>query len=101
MPTVNYLRISLIDRCNFRCQYCMPDEAELAWLQAPERLTDEEILTLVREVFLPLGIDCFRLTGGEPLLRPGLEHLIRALWGERCGPHHQRLQPQPKGPTPL
>lgn len=79
MPTVNYLRISLIDRCNFRCQYCMPDEAELTWLQAPERLTDEEILTLVREVFLPLGIDCFRLTGGEPLLRPGLEHLIRAL----------------------
>ncbi|MFS8825867.1 cyclic pyranopterin phosphate synthase MoaA, partial [Synechococcus sp. R6-6] len=51
MPTVNYLRISLIDRCNFRCQYCMPDEAELTWLQAPERLTDEEILTLVREVF--------------------------------------------------
>ncbi|MFS8851734.1 GTP 3',8-cyclase MoaA [Synechococcus sp. R5-16] len=79
MPTVNYLRISLIDRCNFRCQYCMPDEAELAWLQAPERLTDEEILTLVQEVFLPLGIDCFRLTGGEPLLRPGLEYLIRAL----------------------
>jgi cyclic pyranopterin phosphate synthase len=48
-----------------------PAEAELTWLQAPARLTDEEILTLVREVFLPLGIDGFRLTHGEPLLRLG------------------------------
>ncbi len=79
MPIVNYLRISLIDRCNFRCQYCMPDEAELTWLSTPERLTDAEILTLVQEVFLPLGIDRFRLTGGEPLLRRGLEHLIQSL----------------------
>ncbi|MEN9229370.1 MAG: GTP 3',8-cyclase MoaA [Thermostichus sp. DG02_5_bins_236] len=80
MPVVNYLRISLIDRCNFRCQYCMPsEEEELTWLQTPERLTDAEILTLIREVFLPLGIDRFRLTGGEPLLRPGLEQLIHTL----------------------
>ncbi|MFQ3612219.1 MAG: GTP 3',8-cyclase MoaA [Cyanobacteriota bacterium] len=79
MPVVNYLRISLIDRCNFRCQYCMPSEAELAWLQTPERLTDPELLTLVQEVFLPLGINRFRLTGGEPLLRPSLEQLIHTL----------------------
>lgn len=79
MSVVNYLRISLIDRCNFRCQYCMPSEEELAWLQTPERLTDTELLTLIQEVFLPLGIDRFRLTGGEPLLRPGLEDLIHTL----------------------
>ncbi|MFQ3583520.1 MAG: GTP 3',8-cyclase MoaA [Cyanobacteriota bacterium] len=79
MPVVNYLRISLIDRCNFRCQYCMPSEAELAWLQTSERLTDPELLTLIEEVFLPLGINRFRLTGGEPLLRPGLEQLIHTL----------------------
>ncbi|MCF2969680.1 GTP 3',8-cyclase MoaA [Synechococcus sp. Nb3U1] len=79
MSVVNYLRISLIDRCNFRCQYCMPSEEELAWLQTPERLTDAELLTLIQEVFLPLGIDRFRLTGGEPLLRPGLEDLIHTL----------------------
>lgn len=79
MNLVDYLRISLIDRCNFRCQYCMPAEAALDYVLPPELLTDAEILTLVREVFAPLGFRKFRLTGGEPLLRPGVVDLVREL----------------------
>jgi cyclic pyranopterin phosphate synthase len=76
VETVNYLRISLIDRCNFRCQYCLPSDTEIEWLERIELLTTAEILTLLRDVFLPLGIDRFRLTGGEPLLRKGIVDLI-------------------------
>ncbi len=79
MNAIDYLRISLIDRCNFRCQYCMPEEAELDYLLKQEVLTNTEIVTLVREVFAPLGFRKFRLTGGEPLLRPGLVELVQAL----------------------
>ncbi len=79
MNAIDYLRISLIDRCNFRCQYCMPEEAELDYLLKQEVLTNAEIVTLVREVFAPLGFRKFRLTGGEPLLRPGLVELVQAL----------------------
>jgi len=79
MNPVDYLRISLIDRCNFRCQYCMPEGAELAFLQRPQVLTATELLTLIQEVFLPLGFTRFRLTGGEPLIRPGVVEIVRAI----------------------
>ncbi|MBE9125478.1 MULTISPECIES: GTP 3',8-cyclase MoaA [unclassified Coleofasciculus] len=79
MNTVDYLRISLIDRCNFRCQYCMPEGAELDYILQQELLTHEELLTLLKEVFMPLGFRKFRLTGGEPLLRPGVVDLVRAI----------------------
>lgn len=79
MNLVDYLRISLIDRCNFRCQYCMPEEAELDYILRQELLTQDELLTLLKEVFLPLGFRKFRLTGGEPLLRPGVVELVRQI----------------------
>lgn len=76
MNRVDYLRISLIDRCNFRCQYCMPQGAELDYILRQELLTHEEIMTLLTTVFIPLGFRKFRLTGGEPLLRPGVVDLV-------------------------
>jgi cyclic pyranopterin phosphate synthase len=76
MNQVDYLRISLIDRCNFRCLYCMPEGAELQYILKQQLLTDEELLTLIEEVFIPLGFTRFRLTGGEPLLRPGVVELV-------------------------
>ena len=79
MNQVNYLRISLIDRCNFRCQYCMPEGAELDYLHREQLLTDGELLTLIREVFIPVGFNCFRLTGGEPLLRAGVVDIVRSI----------------------
>ncbi|MDR9403376.1 MAG: GTP 3',8-cyclase MoaA [Halothece sp. Uz-M2-17] len=79
MQTIDYLRISLIDRCNFRCQYCMPSEDELTYLLQENLLTKEEILTLLKEVFIPLGFNKFRLTGGEPLLRPDLVEIVEAI----------------------
>lgn len=75
-PIVDYLRISLIDRCNFRCQYCMPEGAELEYIQRQDMLTNAELLTLLREVFIPCGFTRFRLTGGEPLLRPQVVQLV-------------------------
>ena len=77
MPQIDYLRISLIDKCNFRCQYCMPEGSKLNYLLNPELLTNQEILSLLRNVFIPLGFTKLRLTGGEPLLRPGLVDLVR------------------------
>ena len=77
MNRVDYLRISLIDRCNFRCQYCMPEGTELDYILRQELLTHEEIITLLKEVFIPLGFSKFRLTGGEPLLRPGIVDLVQ------------------------
>ena len=79
MNTVDYLRISLIDRCNFRCQYCMPEGEELDYLRRQQLLTNEELLTLLKDVFIPVGFRKFRLTGGEPLLRPGVVDLVRAI----------------------
>ena len=79
MNSVDYLRISLIDRCNFQCQYCMPEGAELTYVQQQNWLTADELLTLLREVFIPLGFSRFRLTGGEPLLRPGVVDLVQAI----------------------
>jgi GTP 3',8-cyclase len=63
------LRVSLTDRCNLRCTYCMPPEG-LDWLPKVEVLTDEEIARLVRIGVEQLGIREVRFTGGEPLLRP-------------------------------
>ncbi|MBD2773039.1 GTP 3',8-cyclase MoaA [Iningainema tapete] len=79
MNQVDYLRISLIDRCNFRCQYCMPEGAELDYILRQQLLTDEELLTLIKEVFIPVGFTRFRLTGGEPLLRPRVVELVGAI----------------------
>jgi len=79
MNQVDYLRISLIDRCNFRCQYCMPSGVELDYILRQQLLTDEELLLLLREVFIPVGFTRFRLTGGEPLLRPGVVELVKAI----------------------
>ena len=79
MNKIDYLRISLIDRCNFRCQYCIPETAKLHYLLREELLTNAEILTLLQEVFIPLGFTKFRLTGGEPLLRPGVVDLVRQI----------------------
>ncbi|MGF1538936.1 MAG: GTP 3',8-cyclase MoaA [Pleurocapsa sp.] len=76
MNKIDYLRISLIDKCNFRCQYCMPEATELKYLLQQELLSDREIVTLVRDVFIPLGFRKFRLTGGEPLLRPSVVDLV-------------------------
>jgi cyclic pyranopterin phosphate synthase len=71
------LRISVTDRCNLRCRYCMP-EAEYVWLPRRDLLTFEEISTLV-DVFMELGVDKVRLTGGEPLLRRDLPSLVSML----------------------
>lgn len=79
MNQVDYLRISLIDRCNFRCQYCMPEGVELDYILKQQLLTDEELLTLIKEVFIPVGFNRFRLTGGEPLLRPRVVDLVSAI----------------------
>ena len=79
MNVVDYLRISLIDRCNFRCQYCMPEGSDLIYALERDLLTSDEILRLISEVFIPLGFRKFRLTGGEPLLRPGIVDLVKAI----------------------
>jgi cyclic pyranopterin phosphate synthase len=71
------LRVSVTDRCNIRCRYCMPNE-EYAWLPREELLTFEEIARLV-DIFTSLGADRVRLTGGEPLLRRDLSRLVRML----------------------
>ena len=79
MPEIDYLRISLIDKCNFRCQYCMPEGTKFDYALNHELLSDREILILLRQVFIPLGFTKFRLTGGEPLLRPGLVDLVKEI----------------------
>ena len=74
---IEYLRISVTDRCNFRCLYCMPVEG-LQWLPKSEILSYEEITEVVRQL-APLGLTRLRLTGGEPTIRPDLPVLIRSL----------------------
>src|SRR5580704_15601071 len=71
------LRVSVTDRCNLRCNYCMPEE-DYVWLPRQELLTFEEIARLV-EVFTSLGVTDVRLTGGEPLLRRDLPRLVEML----------------------
>src|SRR5260370_14224066 len=72
----NNLRISVTDRCNLRCTYCMPEEVR--FMDRAELLTFEEITHFV-QVAVPLGIDKIRLTGGEPLMRRHLERLVAML----------------------
>src|SRR5512136_1584321 len=77
------LRVSVTDRCNFRCVYCMPREIfgrRYTFLEHKDILTFEEIARLVR-VLQPLGVRKVRLTGGEPLVRKHLERLIGMLAG--------------------
>jgi GTP 3',8-cyclase len=71
------LRISITDRCNFRCVYCMPEEG-LQWLKSDRVLTFDEIVRLAR-LFVHMGIRNIRLTGGEPTVRHGLPDLVRML----------------------
>lgn len=80
--TLRALRISVTDRCNLRCQYCMPEE-EYTWLARHDLLTFDEIAALV-DLFTDLGIDKVRLTGGEPLLRKELSTLVRLLSRNAC-----------------
>src|SRR5690242_10134427 len=75
------LRISVMDRCNFRCPYCMPKEQfheHYKFLKPAERLSYEEIIRLT-QLFVAHGVKKIRLTGGEPLLRPNLSELIGEL----------------------
>jgi GTP 3',8-cyclase len=74
---LNYLRISLTDRCNLRCVYCMPEQG-VPKLLHPDILTYEELLRLAR-LSVGLGIEKIRLTGGEPLVRKGLTDFVRSL----------------------
>ncbi|MFE2498140.1 GTP 3',8-cyclase MoaA [Streptomyces scopuliridis] len=80
------LRVSLTDRCNLRCTYCMPEEG-LQWLGKSDLLSDDEIVRLIRIAVTRLGITEVRFTGGEPLLRPGLVGIV-----ERCA----ALEPRPR-----
>jgi len=70
---IRYLRISLTDRCNLRCVYCMPEQ--MVFLPREELLTDDELIRLAR-LFAELGFDKIRLTGGEPTVRPHLVELV-------------------------
>jgi GTP 3',8-cyclase len=79
------LRVSVTDRCNLRCTYCMPAEG-LDWLPKAEMLTDDEVVRLVR-VMVGLGVTSVRLTGGEPLLRRSLVEVVAAIAG---------LEPRPR-----
>ncbi len=72
-----YLRVSVTDRCNYRCTYCMPEQG-LDWQPREELLSFEEIARLV-SIFVRLGVRRVRLTGGEPLIRRGLHHLVAML----------------------
>src|SRR5260370_40531302 len=72
---INYLRISLTDRCNLRCVYCMPAEG-VRWQPKEELLTDDELLHVVR-LAADVGFTKIRLTGGEPTLRRNPPQLVR------------------------
>jgi len=74
---INYLRISITDRCNLRCRYCMPEEG-IPLIPHESLLTYEEILRIVR-LFAMEGISKVRITGGEPLVRKGMVSLVAQL----------------------
>ena len=71
------LRVSLTDRCNLRCTYCMPADG-LEWIPRPDTLDDDETIRLITLAVTMLGIRQVRFTGGEPLLRRGLESIVAA-----------------------
>jgi len=75
--TVQYLRVSVTDKCNLRCVYCMPMEG-LPWLKREDLLSYEEIEQIVR-VMAPMGLERVRITGGEPLVRQDLPELVKLL----------------------
>ena len=91
------LRVSLTDRCNLRCSYCMPAEG-LDWLPHAEVLTDDEVVRLIAIGVERLGVREVRFTGGEPLVRRGLVDIVRrtrALGADlRALDHHQRARPR-------
>ncbi len=74
---VNYLRVSVTERCNFRCQYCMPDKP-FSWVPQENLLSLEDLFAFIKAA-IDQGITKIRLTGGEPLLRADLDHLIRMI----------------------
>jgi cyclic pyranopterin phosphate synthase len=80
------LRVSLTDRCNLRCTYCMPEEG-MQWLAKRDLLTDDEVVRMVRIAVTDLGVTDVRFTGGEPLVRPGIVGIIK-----RCA----ALEPRPR-----
>ncbi|WP_019877361.1 GTP 3',8-cyclase MoaA [Sporichthya polymorpha] len=80
------LRVSLTDKCNLRCTYCMPAEG-LDWLPKPQLLTDEEIVRLIRIAVTKLGVEEVRFTGGEPLVRNGFVGIVSEV---------AKLDPRPK-----
>jgi len=81
--TVNYLRISVTERCNFRCQYCMP-EKPFSWVPKENLLTFEELFLFVK-VAIDGGVTKIRLTGGEPLLREDLDSFIKMINDYKSG----------------
>ena len=78
------LRVSLTDRCNLRCTYCMPAEG-LPWLPNDTLLTDDELVRVIR-VAVDLGVTDIRFTGGEPLLRPSLARIVRDIAAHPSSP---------------
>jgi len=74
---VNYLRVSVTERCNFRCQYCMP-EKPFSWVPQENLLSFEELFRFVR-IAIDEGVDKIRITGGEPLLRYDLDSFIKMI----------------------
>ncbi len=83
--TATDLRVSLTDRCNLRCSYCMPAEG-LDWLPKPELLSDDELVRLLSLAVTQLGISEVRFTGGEPLLRRGLSDIVERVAAMRPRP---------------
>lgn len=80
---VNYLRVSVTERCNFRCQYCMP-EKPFSWVPKENLLSFEELFMFIR-VGIDEGIDKIRITGGEPLLRTDLDSFIKMINDYKSG----------------
>jgi len=80
---VNYLRVSVTERCNFRCQYCMP-EKPFSWVPKENLLSFEELFLFIK-VGIDEGIDKIRITGGEPLLRTGLDKFIKMINDYKSG----------------
>lgn len=74
---INYLRLAVVDRCNLRCTYCMP-ESGLTWIKQSDLMTDEEMLRICA-VFTDLGVDKIRITGGEPFVRKNCISLIEKI----------------------
>ncbi|MGH7694833.1 MAG: GTP 3',8-cyclase MoaA [Gemmatimonadaceae bacterium] len=89
---IEYLRISVTDRCNFRCVYCMPLDG-LPWLPKAEILTYEEITEIVRQL-APLGLRRIRITGGEPTIRPDLARSLHDAGLDRVNMSADSLRPE-------